>query len=144
MGGIAGQIVSALLGQLMPQARSIQRNAVGGAVIALFVVTAYCALVFALWFTLAASYGPVIASLVIALGSLVLGLLAWGITRMVNDRAERRQRELAQLRVAVSPEVQLVQTALGVLPELVRTKPFVTLTCVAIAAFMATKNVNSK
>lgn len=144
MGGIAGQIVSALLGQVMPQARSIQRSAVGGAVIAVFVITAYCALVFALWFALAASYGPIISSLVIAFGSLVLGLLAWGITHIVNDRAERRQRELAQLRVALSPEAQLVETALGALPELVRNKPFVTLACVAIAAFVATRSASSK
>lgn len=144
MGGIAGQIVSALMGHLRPQARSLQRNLVGGAVIALFVLTSYFALVVALWFALAASYGPVIASLVIALGSLLIGLLVWGVTHILNDRAERRRRELAQLRSAIPVEVQLAETALGVLPELVRNRPFLTLSCVAIAAFVAAKSVGSK
>ncbi|HBF31216.1 hypothetical protein [Rhizobium sp.] len=144
MGDAAGQIASALLGHLLPQARSVQRNAVGGVLIVLFLATAYAALILALWFAVDEVYGPVIASLVVAGGSILLGLIAWGVTSILNRRAERRRRELAQLRAAVSPEVQLAEAALGLLPELVRSKPLLTLACVAVAAFAATKSVTKK
>jgi hypothetical protein len=144
MGDAAGHIASALLEHLLPQVRSVQRNATGAALIVLFLLTAYGALVFALWFAVNAAQGPVIASLVIAGLSLLLGLLAWGITSVLNARAERHRRELAQLRASISPEGQLIETALGILPELVRNKPVLTLACVALAAFAVTKNVTRK
>lgn len=144
MGDAAGHILSALMGRIVPQARAVQRNAAGGAFIVLFMATAYVALVVAGWFAVASSYGPVTASLVIAGGSLLLCLLAWGITSLLNRRAERRQLELQRLRAVASPELQLAETALGVLPELVRNKPILTLACVAVAAFAMTKAAKSK
>lgn len=144
MGDAAGHILSALLGRIVPQARSVQRNAAGGALIVLFLVTAYVALVVAAWFSIDHAAGPIAASLGIAGGSLLLCLLAWGVTSLLNNRAEKRQRELERLRASVSPEVQLLETALGVMPELVRNKPILSLACVAVAAFALTKSAKAK
>ncbi|MBB4952229.1 hypothetical protein H4S14_000271 [Agrobacterium vitis] len=144
MGDAAGHILSALMGRLVPQARSVQRNAAGGALILLFLTTAYVAIVAATWFAVAATHGPVVSSLVIAGVSLLLCLLAWGVTATLNSRAARREKELARLRATVSPEMQLAEAALGALPELVRTKPIMTLACVAVAAFAMTKSVKAK
>ncbi|THF49724.1 hypothetical protein [Allorhizobium terrae] len=144
MGDAAGHILSALMGRIVPQARAVQRNAAGGALIVLFMVTAYVALVVAAWFAVANIYGPVNASMAIAAGSLILCLLAWGVTSLLNRRAERRQLEIQRLRASVSPELQLAETALGILPELVRNKPVLTLACVALAAFAVTKSAKSK
>jgi hypothetical protein len=133
-----------LLGRLVPHARAVRRNAAGGALIALFLATAYASLVVAAWFAMAGIYGPVIASLAVAGACVVLCLLAWGVTSILNIRAERRMLEIAALRAAVPPEVQLAEAAFGALPELVRNKPILTLTCVAIAAFAMTKSAKGK
>ncbi len=140
----AGQIGSLLLGYLRPQTHAVKRNVLGGALIAVFLATTYVGLVMALWFAVDAVHGPAIASLAIAGASLVLGLLVCGITHFLNSRAERRRRELAQLRAAVSPEIQLAEAALGIMPELVRNKPFLTLAGVALAAFVTTRTMSGK
>lgn len=137
-----GQIAVAALRRFLPPVGVVNRYATGGAIMAILVVTAYIAGVVAAWFALSDVYGPAIASLVVALSCLVLALVTWGVTALLNRMARERRAREARLRAAAAPsaEAELVDIALKALPGLVKEKPIMTLLCVAGAVFMATRS----
>lgn len=119
-----------LFGSYLPSPARIKRSAVGGVLIALFSVTAYVALVVSLWFVLDDVYGPKLASLSIAAGSILAALLVWAVVSFMNHRARRRALIASQLRAA-SLEQSMAQAAMLSVPGLVQKSPIATLVAVA-------------
>jgi hypothetical protein len=140
MGDAAGQIALALMGRLLPPAGNVQRYAAGGVIIAILLITGYIGLVLAAWFAVSAAYGPVMAGIAITAASLILALIVWGVTTLLNRRAQLRRAERARLQAAAAtPEMQLAEAAFQALPGLMRDKPFLTMACVAGAVFAMTR-----
>ena len=98
-----GQIAVAALRRFLPPVGVVNRYATGGAIMAILVVTAYIAGVVAAWFALSDVYGPAIASLVVALSCLVLALVTWGVTTLLNRMARERRAREARLRAGRCP-----------------------------------------
>lgn len=137
-----GHIAMTVLRRFLPPVGVVNRYATGGVIIVIFVMTAYIAGVVAAWFALSEVYGAAMASLVVALSCLVLALVTWGVTMLLNRLARERRARQARLRAAAgpTPEAELVDMALKALPGLVKEKPILTLLCVAGAVFMATRS----
>lgn len=104
-------------------------------VMALFLLTGYGALVFAIAATLSNRYGSVAAAVMIGLASLMLALIVYIWTSYRVRRFRRRQH----LRAAVgSVQRSVIGTAI---PVIVRASPIASLIAVAAAAAFLTRSV---
>ena len=116
------QLAMSVAGGLLPPAQAAKRTALGGVVIAVFLLTAYVAGLVAGFFALAPVLGPTQAAALIAGGALVAAAIAWGVVTLMNRRAEERAR-LAAAERQLALQSSLAQGALTALPALIRDHP---------------------
>lgn len=131
------QLALSFAGGLLPPAQAAKRTALGGVVIAVFLLTAYVASIVAGFFLLAPLVGPAKAAGLIAAGAIVAALIAWGVVTLMNRRAEERAR-LAAAERQLALQSTLAQGALSALPALVRDHPYLTMLAAAGLVFAMT------
>jgi hypothetical protein len=136
---IAGLITRTLVGSFLPTTEKVQRNALGGAIIAVLVITAYIASMIGAWFALLPYYGPAISCALIAVGTLFVALIVWGVTAELNRRA-RHKLQLERQARAASIDSQLVQGAMSTMPAMLRESPVATLVFVSGLAYALMKS----
>lgn len=139
MESLVYQITQAVARGVLPPASSIQRNTIGSLVIAAFAALFVIFLVMTCWFAADVNYGPVAASAITAVGSLVLALIAWGIVAILNKRA-REEAEAERRARATVANAQLAASAMGPLFSMVRSSPITTAAAVAALAFALVKS----
>lgn len=131
------QLALSFAGGLLPPAQAAKRTALGGVVIAVFLLTAYVAGLVAAFFALAPVLGAAQAAALIAAGALVAAAIAWGVVTLMNRRAEERAR-LAAAERQLALQSSLAQGALTALPALVRDHPFLSMLAAAGLVFAMT------
>lgn len=126
-------------GSVRPTATRIARTALGGAIAAVFGLTAYVALLFALGFYLAGLVGPVVSALIVAALTAACGLLVVVIVQSMNRRTERRmeaRRRAAKARLPDPVMLQLLADVSGML----KGRSVLTVIAVAAAAYGLAKS----
>ncbi|KPF46171.1 hypothetical protein [Rhizobium sp. AAP43] len=126
-------------GRVKPAARRLSRSLIGGAIAAVFGMTAYVALLVALGLYLSQFFGPVLA----ALGVAGITALAAGIVVLVVQRINRRAqlRLEARQRAARSrlPDPMTLQLLAGI-PALMKGRSILTTAAIAAMVFAVVKS----
>lgn len=123
------------MGGYMPSPARIRRSIIGGAIIAIFLLTAYVAAVIGAAIYVAEQEGAVMASFLVAAIAAASALVTMAIVSHLNRRAQIRAMMMMQAQPAVSLQSQLLG-ALG--PDvnlLVRQSPIASVVVVAALAY---------
>lgn len=129
------EIASSFVRHLRTSAREYVFLVAVGAILAVLLLTAYAALVYALAIAVAREAGPVAAALSIAAGSLLLALLLWVAARLHRKRQQRRRRLRLQRTASVASNSALA----AMIPLMVRQSPLGSLLLVGIAAYVLSR-----
>lgn len=114
MGALAGLLSGLLATNFSVMIARMKRNAVLWAIIGLFLLTTYVLLVTAAALALAASYGPIYATLILAGISFVLVLMVLMVMAIISGRErrmalERRRHSQLQTNVALAGAMTIFQ-----------------------------------
>jgi len=132
------ELVHALTLRLQMSGERATRTLLGYLAVALLVVFAFAAFVYAAATALSQAYGPVISALVLGGVSIALALIVviWLAVRSRRLLREKRMHRLAQPAMA--------GVAASALPLMMRTSPIGTLLVVALAGYMLQRSVQRK
>lgn len=140
MNGMIAQILALALGQVDMRSTIVEtkRSAIGGVLIALFLLTAYGALVTALALWVSVEAGPVAAALVVAAAAIAAALVTLAVVAVLNRQTEQARiaRQLA-MRSQVDP---LASGLMRELPEMVRQSPIASTALVAAFVYVLAKS----
>ena len=128
-------LVSSVTGRIRSSTQDVMFTVAIYSVVALFVLTAYVALLYALGLVISAEAGPLAAALSIAGVTLLLALIGLLIV-YVRQRRLRRLRELRQ-RSAVSAGSSAALAT--IVPMMVRASPVGSLMAVAVMAYVLSR-----
>jgi hypothetical protein len=129
------EIVSLLAGRIKSSTHVLAFSLVIYAIVGLFGVTAYGALIYALGLALAVEYGPLIAALSIA-GLTVAAALVALLVLQLRRRRRRRLRELRMRSAAAAGSSAAMAT---MVPMMVRASPVGSLLAVAVLAYVVSR-----
>lgn len=135
LAGHLGRI--ATLGRLPPMS-VVKQSVIGWVLGAVLLLTAYVAFVFALWFYVETTNGPVIASGAVGVVMIALTLTLWGAVAFLNHLARRRAWRERQERAA-SLQVGVSDVTMAALPLLFSKHPLATLLAVSGTAYLLTR-----
>lgn len=130
-----GELISLLTGRLRSTTHEFAISLVVYGVIALFALTAYAALLYALGLAISNEYGPMVAALSIA-GLTVLAAL---IAVLVLKLRARRHRRLQRLRARSTMAAGTSAAAAALVPMMVRASPVGSLVAVAVLAYVVSR-----
>jgi len=128
-------IVSSLTGRIRSSTQDMISTLAIYAVVGLFVLTAYVALIYAFGLVVSAEYGPLVAALSIAGLTLVLALIGLLVVRMRHKRLERLRQLRARSTVGVGSSAALAT----LVPMMVRASPVGSLMAVAVMAYVLSR-----
>nr|CAD6407376.1 hypothetical protein REQ54_00262 [Rhizobium sp. Q54] len=117
----------------------LRRNAILYALVLLFVLTAYGALVAAAALAIAQSLGAIGALLVVAGGALLLALIFFLVLRSTAKAEERRKRQAA---ATGGSRALMVTAALSALPVVARSRPLALIAIAGGLGFLAMRNMD--
>jgi hypothetical protein len=129
------ELVSMLTGRIRSTTHELAVSLVVYAIIGLFALTAYVALLYALGLAIAEEAGPMIAALSIAGITIVAALFAL----MVLSLRARRIRRLRALRARSTMAAGTSAAAAAVVPMMVRASPVGSLVAVAVLAYVVSR-----
>ncbi len=140
MNSIVAQILAMALGRVDMRSTIIEtkRSAIGGVLIALFLLTAYGALVTALALWVSTEAGVVAAALVVAAAAIAAALVTLAVVAVMNRQTEQARiaRQLA-MRSQADP---LASGLMRELPEMVRQSPIASTALVAAFVYVMAKS----
>ena len=119
-------------------ARSAKRNAVVAVILFFLFLAAFVSGVAALAIYLAEIFGPLGATLTIAIASLALAMFVLAYAMMVN-RMERRR-----FRAAKYATEEMLQSLVGVVPTMINQKPITGVASIAALAFVLMRAYQKK
>ncbi|MGV0816308.1 hypothetical protein [Martelella sp. AMO21009] len=119
-------------------ARSAKRNAVVAVILFFLFLAAFVSGVAALAIYLAEIFGPLGATLTIAIASLALAMFVLAYAMMVN-RMERRR-----FRAAKYATEEMLQSVVGVVPTMINQKPITGVASIAALAFVLMRAYQKK
>lgn len=128
-------ILSLLAGRVRSSTRDMMFTAAIYVVVALFVLTAYVALLYALGLVVSAEAGPLVAALSIAGLNLLLAIIGLLVVSL-RQRRLRRLHELRSRSAAAAGSSAVVAT---LVPMMVRASPVGSLMAVAIMAYVLSR-----
>jgi hypothetical protein len=129
------EIVSLLTGRLKSSTHELVFSVIIYAAVALFGLTAYVALLYALGLAIAAEYGPLMAALSIAAATVVAALIAL----LVLNMRRRRRRRLRELRMRSAAAAGTSAAMATMVPMMVRASPVGSLLAVAVLAYVVSR-----
>lgn len=129
------EIVSSLTGRIKSSTHEFAISLVIYAIVGLFALTAYVALLYAMGLAIADDYGPVIAALSIA----GITILAAAIALLVLQLRARRQRRLRALRARSAAAAGTSAALATMVPMMVRASPVGSLLAVAVLAYVVSR-----
>lgn len=128
-------IVSSLTGRIRSSTQDMMFTLAIYAIVGLFVLTAYVALLYALGLAISNEYGPMVAALSIAGLTIVLALIGLLVVRMRQKRLER----LRQLRSRSTAAAGSSAALATLVPMIVRASPVGSLMAVAVMAYVLSR-----
>lgn len=129
------ELVSSLTGRIRYSTHEFAISLAVYAIVALLVVTAYVALLYALGLAIAAEYGAMVAALSIA-GVTILAALIALLALQVRARRQRRLRALHARSAAAAGTSAALAT---MVPMMVRASPVGSLLAVAVLAYVVSR-----
>jgi hypothetical protein len=129
------ELVSSLTGRIKSSTHELAISVVIYAMVGLFALTAYVALLYAMGLAIAAEYGAIIAALSIA----GLTILAALIALLVLKLRARRQRRLRELRARSAAAAGTSAALATMVPMMVRASPVGSLLAVAVLAYVVSR-----
>ena len=129
------ELVSMLTGRIRSTTHEFALSLVVYAIIGLFALTAYVALLYALGLAISQEAGPMVAALSIA-GITILAAL---IALMVLSLRARRIRRLRALRTRSTVAAGTSAAAAALVPMMVRASPVGSLVAVAVLAYVVSR-----
>lgn len=126
-------------GRVRPTARRLGRSVLAGAVAAVLGLTAYVALIFALGIYLTGIMGPVLAALVIAIGTAILAVIVIAVVQSMNRRTEIRMKARQRAARARLPDPMTLQLLAGV-PALMKGRSLLTAAVIAAVVYGVAKS----
>lgn len=129
------ELVSMLTGRIRSTTHELALSLTVYAIIGLFALTAYVALLYALGLAISLEYGPMVAALSIAGITILAALVALLILRL---RA-RRLRRLRALRTRSTVAAGTSAAAAALVPMMVRASPVGSLVAVAVLAYVVSR-----
>ncbi|RYE53036.1 MAG: hypothetical protein EOP18_09745 [Rhizobiaceae bacterium] len=128
-------IVSSLTGRIRSSTQDVMSTLAIYAVVGLFTLTAYVALLYALGLVISDAYGPLVAALSIAGFTILLALIGLLVVRMRHRRLERL-RQLRSRSAAAAGSTAAIAT---IVPMMVRASPVGSLMAVAVMAYVLSR-----
>lgn len=129
------KLVSSLTGRIKSSTHEFAISLVIYAIVGLFALTAYVALLYAMGLAIAAEHGPIVAALSIAGLTILAALIALGVLKL---RA-RRQRRLRELRARSAAAAGTSAALATMVPMMVRASPVGSLLAVAVLAYVVSR-----
>lgn len=126
-------------GRVRPTARRVGRSIVGGAIAGVLGLTAYVALLLALGFYLTGLIGPILAALVIAVGTAILAVIVIAMVQSMNRATERRAEARQRAAKARLPDPVTLQLLAGV-PALMKGRSLLTAAMIAAVVYGVAKS----
>lgn len=139
LSGLAPLLASLAAVDVATSVRRLQRNVVLYALMLLFLLTAYGALVAAAALAIARHLGAVGALLTVAGGGLLLALVIFLITGAMARADERRKREVA---TSNSSKALMITAGLSAFPVLVRSRPLAAIAIAGGLGFLAMRSLD--
>jgi hypothetical protein len=130
-----GELVSLLTGRIRSTTHDWAISLVVYGIVAIFALTAYAALLYALGLAISNEYGPMVAALSIAGITILAALLALLVLKL---RARRRRR-LQRLRARSTMAAGTSAAAAALVPMMVRASPVGSLLAVAVLAYVVSR-----
>lgn len=129
------EIVSLLTGRIRSSTHEFAISMVIYAIVGLFGLTAYVALVYAVGLAIATEYGSMIAALSIAGLTVIAALIAL----MILNMRRRRLRRLQELRMRSATAAGTSAAVATMVPMMVRASPVGSLLAVAVLAYVVSR-----
>jgi hypothetical protein len=129
------ELVSLLTGRIKASTHEFAISIVIYGVVALFGLSAYVALLYAMGLAISMEYGPLAAALSVA-GATMLGALLALLVLRIRQRRLRRVRELHARAAATAGTSAAVAT---IVPMMVRASPVGSLLAVAVLAYVVSR-----
>jgi len=128
-------IVSSLTGRIRSSTQDMMFTLAIYAVVGLFVLTAYVALLYALGLAISNEYGPMVAALSIAGLTILLALIGLLVVRMRQKRLERLRQPRSRSTATVGSSAAIAT----LVPMMVRASPVGSLMAVAVMAYVLSR-----
>ena len=129
------EIVSLLTGRIKSSTHELAISVIVYAIVGLFGLTAYVALLYAFGLVIAAEYGPLVSALSIAGLTAVAALVALLVLRM----RRRRRRRLQELRMRSATAAGTSAAMATMVPMMVRASPVGSLIAVSVLAYVVSR-----
>ena len=129
------ELVAALSGRIRASGEELVLSLIGYGIVALLLLSAYVALMYALGLAIAAEAGPVVAALSIAGATLVIAL---GVVLWLRMR-HRRIRRLRMMHTRATMNAGSTAAMATVVPMMVRASPLGSLAAVAILSYVLSR-----
>jgi len=129
------ELVSSLTGRIKSSTHELAISLVIYAIVGLFALTAYVALLYAMGLAIAVEYGAIVAALSVAGLTILAALIALLVLRL---RA-RRQRKLRELRARSAAAAGTSAALATMVPMMVRASPVGSLLAVAVLAYVVSR-----
>lgn len=129
------ELLEALSGRIRASGEQLLLTTMAFAIVALLMLTAYVALMYALALAISAYYGPMVAALSIAFATLLIALC---VVLWLRQRSKR----LARLRAVKTRSAMTASTAAAmgtVVPMMVRASPVGSLLAVGVIAYVLSR-----
>lgn len=129
------ELVTALTGRIRASSQQLVLTLIAYCIVALLLLSAYVAFMYALGLWIAWEFSPMVAALSIAIATLViaLGIVVW--LRMRSRRLERRRTFQAKASVSAGSTAAIAT----VVPMMVRASPVGSLVAVAVLAYVLSR-----
>jgi hypothetical protein len=129
------ELVAALTGRMRASGQQLVLTLIAYVIVAILLLSAYVAFMYALGLAIAAEYGPVIAALSIAFATLIvaLGIVVW--LKLRGRKLERRRRIYARSAVNAGSTAAMAT----MVPMMIRASPVGSLVAVAVLAYVVSR-----
>lgn len=125
-------------GKVRPTATRLTRSLLGGALAAVFGLTAYVALLLALGFYLSSELGPIYAALIVAALTAVCAVIVVASVQSMNKATERRMEARRRAAKSRLPDPMTLQLLAGV-PALMKGRSLLATAAIAALVFGVAK-----
>jgi hypothetical protein len=129
------ELVAALSGRIRASGQQLVLTLIAYAIVAILLLSAYVAFMYALGLAIAAEFSPLVAALSIAVATLVIALAIVIWLKLRGRRLERRRKIYARSAVNAGSTAAMST----VVPMMVRASPVGSLVAVAVLAYVLSR-----
>jgi hypothetical protein len=129
------ELVAALSGRIRASGQQLVLTLIAYAIVAILLLSAYVAFMYALGLAIAAEFSPLVAALSIAVATLIIALAIVIWLKLRGRRLERRRKIYARSTVNAGSTAAMAT----VVPMMVRASPVGSLVAVAVLAYVLSR-----